>query len=372
MTAKLSDTMTREEQFASLFEEIDYVEFYVGNARQAEHYFRTAYGFRPVAYTGLETGLRDRASFLVEQGGVRFIITAPLGPDGHVAEHVRRHGDGVRDIAFAVEDVEAAFAEAVMRGARPIEEPAACESENGRLMKATIGVFGDTIHTLIERENGATRSLPDFRALEDPPPARGVGLHSIDHIAITVESGQLDRWVGFYKHGTGFHQSHQEDVATEYSGMNSKVVQNHRGRIKFPIMEPAQGRRRSQIEEYLAFYGGPGAQHLAVATDDILSTVKALRANGVEFLSAPDSYYETLEQRVGWIEEDVAELREQRILVDLDETGYLMQIFTKPLGSRPTIFLEIIQRKGARGFGGGNIKALFEAVEREQARRGNL
>ena len=372
MAIKESELTAARAAGQTQFDTIDYVEFYVGNALQAAHYFRTAYGFRATAYSGLETGLRDRHSYLVEQGDIRLVLTAPLDPEGPIAEHVARHGDGVRDIAFSVEDAERAFGETVGRGARPLLEPTEFEEEGGRVVKATVAAFGDTVHTFVQRERGGRSFFPNFRAVENPQPAESAGLTSIDHVAVTVERGCLDGLVDFYNRVMGFHQSHQEDILTDYSGMNSKVVQNRRGPIKFPIMEPAEGRRKSQIEEFLAFYRGPGAQHLAVTTDDIVSTVRRLRANGVEFLRTPASYYDTLEERVGRIDEDVEALRELNILVDLDDSGYLMQIFAKPLHSRPTLFVEIIQRRGARGFGGGNIKALFEAVEREQAKRGNL
>lgn len=372
MAIKESELVGTRSGDSTQFDHIDHIEFYVGNAHQAAHYFRTAFGFKPTAYAGMETGLRDRVSILVEQGDIRFVLTAPLVPDGPIAHHVMLHGDGVRDIAFAVEDAERAFNETVGRGARPLLEPTAFEENGGRLVKATVGAFGDTVHTFVQREQGDGSFFPNFRPVENAPQTQPTGLTAIDHVAVTVERGSLNELVDFYNRVMGFHQSHQEDISTDYSGMNSKVVQNRRGPIKFPIMEPADGRRKSQIEEYLAYYNGPGAQHLAVSTDDIVGTVRQLRANGIEFLRTPASYYDTLEQRVGKIDEDVEALREQNILVDLDDSGYLMQIFSKPLHSRPTLFLEIIQRRGARGFGGGNIKALFEAVEREQARRGNL
>lgn len=372
MAIKESELVGGREGDATQFDHIDHVEFYVGNAHQAAHYFRTAFGFKATAYAGLETGLRDSVSVLVEQGDIRFVLTAPLVADGPIARHVMLHGDGIHDIAFAVEDAERAFTETVGRGARSLLEPTVFEDEGGRLVKATVGAFGDAVHTFVQRERGDGSFFPNFLPVENAPPACSTGLMAIDHVAVTVERGGLDEVVDFYNRVMGFHQSHQEDISTDYSGMNSKVVQNRRGPIKFPIMEPADGRHKSQIEEFLTFYNGPGAQHLAVSTDDIVGTVRQLRANGIEFLRTPDSYYDTLEQRVGKIDEDVEALREQNILVDLDDSGYLMQIFSKPLHSRPTFFLEIIQRRGARGFGGGNIKALFEAVEREQAKRGNL
>jgi 4-hydroxyphenylpyruvate dioxygenase len=348
----------------------DYIELYVGNALQAAHFYRTIFGFLPVAYAGLETGERDRASFIVEQGQIRLILTAPTSPESPIAEHLRLHGDSVKDIAFIVDDSRQAFASVIERGATPVMDPAVFESGEGRLIKSTIAACGNTVHSFIQRDGSPHAFFTPYRALTQASPAASTGLQAIDHIAISVETGALDRWVEFYQTVLGFYQSHTEDIFTEYSAMNSKVVQN--GNIKFPIMEPAPGRRKSQIEEYLELNCGPGAQHIAFLTQDIVETVRMLRENNLEFLSSPDTYYQLLEGQIGKIDEDLRLLRELNILVDRDPWGYLLQIFSKPIQSRPTLFVEIIERIGARGFGGGNIKALFEAVEREQAARGNL
>ena len=360
------------EKTGALCKAIDYVEFYVGNARQAAHFYRTAFGFKPTAYAGLETGVRDRVSFVLEQRNIRLVLTSPLGPDSAIAEHVRLHGDSIKDIAFAVDDAVDAFETAVERGATPVAEPEVIETEKGRTVKATIGACGDTVHSLIQRSGKEGSSLPDFQPLLDGPRVEPIGVAAIDHVALSVEPGQMDYWVDTYNRVLGFHQSHEERVLTEYSAMNSKVVQNSSGLIKFTILEPGQGKRKSQIEEYLESHQGPGAQHVALLTGDIAQATRALRANGIDCLRAPRTYYEMLEDRIGKLDEDVEELRENNILVDRDGWGYLMQVFTKPLQSRPTVFLEVIQRRGARGFGAGNIKALFQALEREQALRGNL
>jgi 4-hydroxyphenylpyruvate dioxygenase len=351
-------------------EDIDHVEFYVGNAVQAMHFYRTTFGLVPVAYCGLETGALDRTSFVMESGQIRIILTAALGAEGPIAEHVRRHGDGVHDIAFAVDDVPRAYAEALRRGARPVMGPTVVSDDGPCLHKATIAAFGDTVHSFVRRSHDIAH-LPGYRVLPASP-VRSKAVAALDHIAIGLEAGSLQRWTDFYVQVLGFEQFHQEDVATEFSAMNSRVVRNASGRIKLPLMEPAPGRRRSQIEEYLGFYGGAGAQHVALLSGDITSAARALRDAGIEFLQIPPSYYDVLEQRVGRIDEDLADLRELNILVDRDETGYLMQAFTKPVLGRPTVFMEIIQRKGAQGFGGANVRALFEAVEREQSRRGTL
>jgi 4-hydroxyphenylpyruvate dioxygenase len=350
----------------------DYIEFYVGNARQAAHFYRTAFGFKQIAYSGLETGARSRVSYTLAQGDIRLVLTSTLDPQDEVAEHVRRHGDGVRDIAFTVDNAEQAFHQALKRGARPVTEPFVTEDDGGKVVRATIATFGDTVHTFVEREEYAGRFMPGFAASTAPPPTFSTHLSAVDHIAVSIPAGQLDRWVSFYEETLDFHESHREDVTTEYSAMNSKVMQDRTGSVKFPLVEPAKGRRKSQVEEYLDYYGGPGAQHVALLSEDIVETVKSLRAGGNEFLDVPGSYYEMLEDRVGKIEEDVEELKSEHILVDRDEWGYLMQIFTRPVQSRPTVFMEAIERRGARGFGSGNIKALFQALEHDQAKRGNL
>lgn len=352
----------------------DYVEFYVGNAHQAAHYYRTVFGFTPTAYAGLETGSRGRVSYVVQQGNIRLVLTSALKHSDPVADHVHHHGDGVKDIAFAVKDARLAFEELVARGARPVREPTVLEDTAGRVVVAAVGVYGDTVHSLVERQQYEGAFLPGFVPLERKPAAKAaaVGLSALDHVAISIEPGQLDHWVEFYERVMGFHVSHQEDVETAYSAMNSKVVQNSTGKIKFPMVEPASGRRKSQIEEYLEYYRGPGVQHMAFLSGDIVSSVGVLRAGGTEFLRTPNTYYEMLLDRVGSIREDLDSLRGLNILVDRDEWGYLMQIFTRPVQSRPTVFMEVIQRKGARGFGSGNIRALFQALEREQTLRGNL
>lgn len=352
--------------------DIDYIEFYVGNAYQATHFYRTAFGFTPIAYTGLEKGVRDQVSFVVEQGNIRLVLTTALSPNSPIADHVNLHGDGVKDIAFAVDNATHVFEEATKRGACPIMEPTVFEDQEGQVIKATIAAYGDTVHSFIQRDAYDGVFFPNYQAVQNPLSPVFAGLSAIDHITISVERGKLDQWVDFYSQALSFQQSHQVDISTEYSGMHSKVVQNSTGRIKFLIAETAPHKRKSQIEEYLMFYRGPGVQHIALLSDDIVRTVKALRTNGIEFLCIPDTYYDMLEDRIGKIEADIAVLRELNILIDRDEWGYLMQNFTRPVQSRPTFFWEVVQRQGARSFGSGNIKALFEAVEREQAWRGNV
>jgi 4-hydroxyphenylpyruvate dioxygenase len=367
-------TRAQEGDFLQL-KGIDYIELYVGNARQAAHFYRTAYGFTPVAYAGLETGVRDRTSFVLEQRHIRFVLTGTLAPNTDVSEHVQLHGDGVKDIAFTVDDAARAWEETTKRGARSVLEPTAIEGQKGRIIKASIAAYGDTVHSFIQRDGYHGTFFPRFHAIKNPAPSTPTGLAAIDHIVGNVELGKMDEWVDFYNQVLGFRQLQHfsdDDISTEYSALMSKVVQNGSGRIKFPINEPAEGKRKSQIDEYLQYYRGPGAQHLALITDDIIATVRKLRDNGVDFLRTPSTYYEALSERVGTIDEDMDALRELGILVDRDDEGYLLQIFTKPLQDRPTMFFEIIQRKGARGFGAGNFKALFEAIEREQELRGNL
>jgi 4-hydroxyphenylpyruvate dioxygenase len=353
----------------------DYIEFWVGNAKQSALYYRAAFGFRLAGYRGPETGVRDRCSYLLEQDKIRFVLTSPLGPEGPIAEHVALHGDGVRDLAFWVDDAREAFARAVERGARPVHEPRVLRDDHGEVILAAIHTYGDTIHSIVERRHYTGLFLPGFVARTSPfapPPA---GLRHVDHCVGNVELGRMNEWVSFYEKVLGFYNLlsfDDKDISTEYSALMSKVMSNGNGRIKFPINEPASGRKKSQIEEYLDFYRGPGVQHIAMATDNIIETVTALRDRGVEFLAIPGSYYDTVLDRVGTIDEDLEPLRELGILVDRDDEGYLLQIFTKPVQDRPTLFYEIIQRKGARSFGKGNFKALFEAIEREQAARGNL
>lgn len=355
----------------------DHLEFYVGNAKQAAYYFSNAWGFTPVAYAGLETGVRDRSSYVLEQGNVRFVVTSPLGPEAEMAEHIKLHGDGVKDIALRVVDAGRAYREATSRGARGVMEPTTCKDDYGIVKLSSIATYGDTIHTFVERQDYKGVFLPGYHPLETNVPrrARPGGLAAIDHVVGNVELGKMNEWVAFYERVLGFTQLiHFDDraISTEYSALMSKVMQNGSGRIKFPINEPAQGRRKSQIEEYLDFYRGPGVQHIALNTSDIISTVRGLNERGVEFLKTPGNYYETVLDRVGSIAEDVQQLAELGILVDHDDEGYLLQIFSKPVVNRPTVFFEVIERKGARGFGEGNFKALFEALEREQELRGNL
>jgi len=354
----------------------DYVELYVGNARQSAHYYRSAFGFRLAAYSGPETGVRGRASYLLEQNKIRLVLTTPLGADDPMSEHIRRHGDGVRDIALAVDDAAAAWRETTGRGAQNVREPETVRDEYGTVRLASIAAYGDTIHTFVERAHYRGAFLPGFRAAEgEDAVARPTGLSHIDHMVGNVGWGEMNRWVDFYRDVMGFRlfqHFDDKDISTEYSALMSKVMANGNGRVKFPINEPAPGRRKSQIEEYLEFYGGPGVQHIALATKDIIDTVSKLRRQGVEFLRVPQTYYDDLAARMGPIDEPISRLAELGILVDRDDEGYMLQIFTRPVEDRPTLFFEVIQRKGSRSFGKGNFKALFEAIEREQALRGNL
>jgi 4-hydroxyphenylpyruvate dioxygenase len=353
----------------------DYIEFLVGNAKQASHYYRAAFGFHLVGYRGPETGVRDRASYLLVQDKVRFVLTSALGPDSPIADHHRRHGDGVKDLALWVDDCRQSFAYAVAHGATQVQQPTVLSDESGEVVIAAIRTYGDTIHSLVERRSYRGLFLPGFRPLAPRFQPVPVGLCYVDHCVGNVELGKMNEWVGFYERVMGFKNLvsfDDKDISTEYSALMSKVMSNGNERIKFPINEPAQGKRKSQIEEYLEFYGGPGVQHVAITTDNIIATVTALRDRGVEFLTVPGAYYDTVLDRVGRIDENLAPLRDLGILIDRDEEGYLLQIFTKPVQDRPTLFYEIIQRKGARSFGKGNFKALFEAIEREQAARGNL
>ncbi|HTP87415.1 MAG TPA: 4-hydroxyphenylpyruvate dioxygenase [Bryobacteraceae bacterium] len=354
----------------------DHVEFYVGNAKQSAYYYRAAFGMKLVAYRGPETGTRDRASYVLQQNKIRFVFTTPLQPDTVIARHIACHGDGVRDIALWVDDAESAWRETTKRGGVSVQEPTTLEDDHGRVRISSIAAYGDTIHSFVERTDYHGAFLPGFIAADsDDPIARPVGLLHIDHMVGNVGWGEMNRWVDFYRDVMGFQMwKHFDDadISTEYSALMSKVMSNGNGRVKFPINEPAEGRRKSQIEEYLDFYKGPGVQHIAMATGDIIETVGRLRAQGVEFLRVPTSYYDQLESRVGRIDEPLDKLADLGILVDRDDEGYMLQIFTRPVEDRPTLFYEIIQRKGSRSFGKGNFKALFEAIEREQARRGNL
>ena len=354
----------------------DHVEFYVANARQAAYYYRAAFGMQLAAYSGPETGNHERASYVVQQNKIRFVLTTPLRPDNDIAQHILRHGDGVRDIALWVDDAEAAYRETTERGARGVRRPEVLRDESGEVRVAAIATYGDTIHSFIERRNYRGAFLPGYAAVtEADRVARPVGLRHIDHMVGNVGWGEMNRWVEFYEKVMGFRlyqHFDDKDISTEYSALMSKVMANGNGRVKFPINEPAEGRKKSQIEEYLEFYKGPGVQHIAMATDDIVATVSKLSVQGVEFLRVPGTYYADRERRVGKIEEPVSKLEELGILVDRDDEGYMLQIFTRPVEDRPTLFYEIIQRKGSRSFGKGNFKALFEAIEREQELRGNL
>jgi 4-hydroxyphenylpyruvate dioxygenase len=352
---------------------IDHIELYVGNGVQAAHYFTRALGFRETAYAGLETGLRDRTCHLVEQGRIRFLLTSPLHGSNEIARHLAEHGDGVKVIALAVPNAEDAYRVAVRRGARGLQEPHEETDEHGAVRMATIATYGETVHTFVERDGYGGSFLPGFEPVDGGE--AGDFFKEIDHVVGNVELGRMEEWVAYYERVFGFTEMirfSDEDISTEYSALMSKVMADGSGRIKFPINEPAEGQRKSQIEEYLEFYGGPGVQHIALATTDIVATVRALRDRGVLFLTTPDSYYQELPERIGEIDEDLADLGELGILADRDDEGYLLQIFSKPLSDRPTLFIEVIERHGARGFGEGNFKALFEAIEREQERRGNL
>ena len=358
---------------------IDHVRFFVGNARQSAFFYRNAFGFDVIAYAGLETKVRHEAGYVLRQGDITFVLTSPLSDQHPESQRLIRHGDGVMDIALDVPDVRATFEAAVARGATPVRPPEALEDENGVFETATIKAYGDTTHTFVNRDRYRGVFSPGFKPIDpdryDPATRHPVGLAAIDHIVGNVEEGKMDEWVEFYRKVMGFEQLvsfDDKDISTEYSALMSKVVQNGTGRIKFPINEPAQSKRRSQIDEYLQYYGGPGVQHVALITGDIIKTVTAMRANDVSFLRVPKSYYDALPARIGTIREDLAELADLGILVDRDDEGYMLQIFTKPVADRPTLFFEVIQRRGSKSFGKGNFKALFEAIEREQARRGTL
>lgn len=353
----------------------DHIEFYVGNAKQSALYYQHCMGFELVAYAGPETGVRDRASYVLQQNKIRFVLTTAIGPDSPIAEHVALHGDGVKVLALWVDDARKSFQETTTRGAVPYQEPRVLKDEFGEVVVASIRTYGDTIHTFVERRNYRGPFLPGYAKRKSSLAPEPIGLKYIDHCVGNVELGKMNQWVKFYEDVMGFKllvTFDDSDISTEYSALMSKVVSNGNGYIKFPINEPAEGKRKSQIEEYLDFYKGPGVQHIAIATDDIVRTVRELRQRGMEFLYVPETYYDDVLDRVGHIEEDLSELKEQNILIDRDEEGYLLQIFTKPVQDRPTVFFEIIERNGAKSFGKGNFKALFESIEREQALRGNL
>jgi 4-hydroxyphenylpyruvate dioxygenase len=355
----------------------DHIELWVGNAKQSAYFYEHAFGFRPVAYAGPETGVRDRASYVLEQGDIRLVLTSAQRPDHEVARHAHAHGDGVKDAAFEVTDATDAYRQALQRGARGVDEPHWVEDEHGRVELASIATYGETVHSFVSRGDYEGVYLPGYRALDtgNGQPQPGIGLQLVDHVVGNVELGRMEHWVEFYERCLGFTELihfTDEAITTEYSALMSKVMTGGGGRFKLPINEPAEGKRKSQIEEYLEFYGGPGVQHIALATEDIVATVDALRERGVRFLDTPEAYYEDVGDRVGEIGEDWSDLRRLRILADRDDEGYLLQIFTKTAQDRPTLFFEVIERHGAVGFGEGNFKALFEAIEREQALRGNL
>ncbi|MBK9330540.1 MAG: 4-hydroxyphenylpyruvate dioxygenase [Sphingobacteriales bacterium] len=358
----------------------DYVELYVGNAKQAAHYYKTAFGFQSLAYAGLETGIRDKASYVLKQDKIQLVLTTPLTSDSPINIHLAKHGDGVKVIALWVEDATQAFKETTKRGAKPFMQPSVEKDEHGEVIRSGIYTYGETVHIFVERKNYNGTFLPGYQPWKSDYNPTSVGLKFIDHMVGNVGWGEMNQWVKWYEDVLGFVNFLSFDdkqIHTEYSALMSKVMSNGNGRIKFPINEPAEGKKRSQIEEYLDFYEGPGVQHIAVATDDIISTVTQLRERGVEFLSAPPhAYYEAvparLSEHVSMMKEDINVLEQLAILVDADEEGYLLQIFTKPVEDRPTLFFEIIQRMGAKGFGAGNFKALFESIEREQEKRGTL
>jgi 4-hydroxyphenylpyruvate dioxygenase len=358
----------------------DYVEFYVGNAKQAAHFYKTAFGFQSLAYAGLETGMKDRVSYVLKQGKIRLVLTTALTSESPIGEHVKKHGDGVKIVALWVEDARSAYEETIKRGAKSYQEPTVSSDEHGEVVTAGIYTYGETVHLFVERKNYSGEFLPGFVSWESDYNPSAVGLKFIDHMVGNVGWGEMNTWVKWYEDVMGFVNFLSFDdkqIHTEYSALMSKVMSNGNGRIKFPINEPAEGKKRSQIEEYLDFYEGPGVQHIAVATDDIIETVSQLRARGVEFLSSPpQAYYDEIPARLGvhmdMMKEDIKELQKLSIMIDADEEGYLLQIFTKPVEDRPTLFFEIIQRMGAKGFGAGNFKALFESIEREQEKRGTL
>jgi 4-hydroxyphenylpyruvate dioxygenase len=352
---------------------IHHVEFWVGNARQAAYFYRKGFGFSQVAYSGLETGHRKRTSYAMSQGKANFVLTTPLTADDMAAEHIRKHGDGVRDIALEVADADHAFAEAVIRGAKPAEHPHDEKDEHGTIRRAAVHTYGDTIHSLISYKDYKGPFLPGY--MSAPVAGDDCGILRIDHIVGNVELGKMHEWADYYTKVFGFHRYitfDDKDISTEYSALMSIVMSDDSHSVKFPINEPATARNKSQIQEYLEAYGGPGAQHIALQCKDVVHTVGKLQDNGLDFLRVPDTYYAALPSRVGDVEESIDELRELGILVDRDDEGYLLQIFSKPVEDRPTVFFEVIQRKGSRGFGKGNFKALFESIEMEQARRGNL
>ena len=380
----LKDLQNTEYGLEKLFEDAedflpllgtDYVELYVGNAKQSAHFYKTAFGFQSHAFAGLETGIKDRVSYVLKQDKIRLVLTTPLDENGPINAHINKHGDGVKVMALWVEDATKAFEETTKRGAKPFMEPTLEEDKDGSVIRSGIYTYGETVHIFVERKNYKGTFLPGYQKWESHYNPEPVGLKFVDHMVGNVGWGEMKEWCDFYAKVMGFAQIisfTDDDISTEYTALMSKVMSNGNGRIKFPINEPAKGKKKSQIEEYLDFYKGAGVQHIAVATNDIVKTVSAMRDRGVEFLYVPDTYYDDLIERVGKIDEDVEVLKEHGILIDRDDEGYLLQLFTKPVVDRPTLFFEIIQRKGAQSFGVGNFKALFEAIEREQENRGTL
>lgn len=374
METSTLDTVTTQVDFLPL-NGTDHLEFYVGNAKQSAYYYQMAWGYKLVAYAGPETGVRDRASYVLQQEKIRLVLTTSLDPNSDITKHQAQHGDGVKFLSLWVDDATASFNETVKRGARPFMEPAVIEDEFGTVVISGIYTYGETVHKFIERKNYTGAFLPGYKAVTNAMEVTPVGLKYVDHCVGNVELGKMNDWVEFYENVMGFKlllTFDDKDISTEYSALMSKVVSNGNGYIKFPINEPADGKKKSQIEEYLDFYGGAGVQHIAVETYDIIHTVGELRKRGVDFLYVPETYYDDVLDRVGHIDEDLEALKALNVLIDRDESGYLLQIFTKPVEDRPTLFFEIIQRKGAKSFGKGNFKALFESIEREQASRGNL
>jgi 4-hydroxyphenylpyruvate dioxygenase len=367
-------TTNQQEDFLPL-EGTDYVEFYVGNAKQAANFYKTAFGFQSIAYAGPETGLKDRCSYVIRQNKLTFVLTTSLRPDNEIADHVYKHGDGVKVLALKVNDATTAWEETTKRGGKSCLEPTTIKDDEGELVMSGIHTYGDTVHYFIERKNYNGLFMPGFRKWESNYNPESTGLLYVDHCVGNVGWNQMNPWVKFYEDVMGFRNIltfDDNDISTEYSALMSKVMSNGNGFVKFPINEPAEGKKKSQVEEYLEFYNGEGVQHVAIATNNIIETVSELQRRGVEFLKIPQSYYDTVLDRVGRIDEDLQPLQQLGILIDKDDEGYLLQIFSKPLQDRPTLFFEIIQRKGAKSFGKGNFKALFEALEREQDARGNL
>ena len=366
--------MNQQKKGNSNFHQIDHLELYVGNSFQAAHFYQKTLGFDIIAYKDLTIDSKDRVSYLVQQGDIRLLLTSGVNPSSPIFHHVHVHGDGVKDIAFTTANAREAFESAVKAGAVPVQSPTIYQDADGQLITAALATFGETIHTLVERQNGLeTFFLPGYQpynSLEENK--TGIGLKMIDHLAICVNQGEMEKWCDFYKDTLGFYTSHKEDVFTAYSGMRSEVVRLDAEGLNFPIIEPAPSKKQSQIAEFLNFYQGAGVQHMAFLTEDIIQSVRTLKKRGITFLNIPDTYYEDLSDRVGPIEEKLHDLQELGILVDRDQHGYLLQIFSKPLQSRPTLFFEVIQRKGAVGFGSGNIRALYQALEKEQSLRGNL